>query len=235
MLFNIYEEKGIYANKNLINANIVLNYDELHCHFYFGKDYKKTFGNKLFKQFSGKPLIEINLIIDNSNMSDLVVKENDDIFDKESSEYDKDSLFIPLSSDTPSTYKYRLSAFYVLVKDFIESEKEKTFFGGIGHSLLCWVFSKANLGTNNILALEASGDGNQEELVKYYTKLGFKTCIDVSNVPKRWFDSSIASGICMYSTIDNFNNVCASKKRTFKTINKPLGPGQNPFRAFQSI
>lgn len=229
MLFNLYEKDGKYANKNLINANIVHEDGSLDCRFHFGKEYVKTFGKKLFKKFTGKPLIEIKLQIDDSYISELMVDENDDIFDKNSSEYDPLSLFTPLASETPERYKYRMSAFYVLVRDFIETKEEKEFFRGIGHSLMCWVLSEANLPGDSIFAIEASGDEEQDGLVNYYKKLGFKTCADLSIVPKKWYDSSVASSICMYSTIDNLKKICQLNKRTFTDL------VDNPFKSFRSL
>jgi len=216
MFFRLFEQDGEYANKNLLNANVIKKDKELDARFYFSKDYKETFGNDLFDKFDGKPVVEINLVIDKVNlMSGLMTSEDDEIFDKENENYDKNSIFIPLSNDTPETYQYRLSAFYVLVKEQLNTVAEKHFFRGIGYSLLCWILSDFH-GSNNILALEASGDGDQEDLVKYYKKLGFKTCSDISNVPKKWYESVSASDICMYSTLSNLKSVCTfNNLRTF--------------------
>lgn len=231
MIFNIHEEEGKYANKNLINADIIHDQNTLKCHFYFGKDYERTFGNQLFEQFEGKPLVEIKLVIDNANTRSLMVNKNDEMFDKDSDVYDENASFIPISDDTPIEYRYRMSGFYVLVKEFLKSEDEKMFFRGIGHSLLCWILSEANLGKNCIFAIEASGSrtAEQEGLVKYYTSVGFKTCGDISNVPKEWYKSFSGTSICMYSTIENLYNICSMKQRTFKTT----GQDQNPFRTFK--
>ena len=229
MIFRLYEPIGKYANKNLLNANVTESHGSLDCIFYFGKDYQKTFGNDL-NEYRDKPVVEINLVNDDSDISGLMPSEDDEIFDKDDEEYDRHSIFTPLAVETPTKYKYRLSAFYVLIKEKLETEKEKEFFRGVGHSLLCWIFSEANLGSNSILSLEASGDGDQEELVKYYTKLGFKTCSDLSNVPRKWYDSASASGICMYSTVNNLNNICDLKKRSFKALNNIFN---NPFKSFR--
>ena len=236
--FTLTEDSGDYKNKNLLNATIIKKDNELSCRFYFGKDYKKTFGDQLFVQFNNerfnKPAIEVSITIDrNSSMSGLIKKENDDVFNKNSQEYDKDSIFIPASKETPLNYHYRLAGFYVLVKDKLQTEKEKQYFRGIGHALLCWILSESNLGQNNILALEASGSGDQEKLVQYYTTLGFRTCANLSNVPKSYYKSATASAVCMYSTIGNVNSVCSLKKRSFNS-KENKSKSKNPFKYFRN-
>jgi hypothetical protein len=231
MIFNLYEEEGKYANKNLLNATIINDGDTLDCRFFFGEDYKTTFGNDLIEKNKGNLVVEISFVIDSDNlMYGLMTSEEDEIFDKEDDEYDRTSIFIPISTDTPRNYQYRLSAFYVWIKEKIDTDIEKKFFKGIGHSLLCWIFSETNLGLDSILALEASGDSSQKGLVNYYKGIGFKTCSDISNVPINWYDSASAAGICMYSTVQNLNKICSLKKRIFKATSKNIG--ENPFKMY---
>ena len=227
--FKLFEQEGKYANKNLLNATIsVIDNDQLQCEFRFGKEYEEMFGIDLFPKFQDEPLIYIKLVIDDSDISDLMLDEDDDIFDRNSTEFDENSIFIPISDETPREYKYRLAAFYVHAKEYLNTQGEIEYFKGIGHSLLCWVFDKSNLNENSILALEASGDGDQHGLVEFYKKLGFKTC-DLSKLPQKWYRSSSASGICMFTKISNFKRVCSSKERRFKSVI------EDPFENFHKL
>ena len=227
MIFHLYEEEGEYANKNLLDAEI--NYDDgktIECRIRFGKDYKKTFGdNGMVKRYenANKPVGKIDIYEDNSPIEDLLINEDSDIFDKNNfDEYDPKSVYYPIASDTPRRYRYRLAGFYVDVKKHLETQKEKEYFRGIGHSILCWIFSATKTGKGmekqNIFTLEASGSsGDQEGLVRYYKKLGFKTCADLSTATSEWYHSSSASGVCMYSTVENLLKICSLNKRTFKS------------------
>ena len=201
----------------------------LELQYIFGKDYEDFFGDELPGEMEDKELVSITLVVDDDDIAALMTPEDDDTFDKNSTEYDEDAKFIPVSKGTPKTYKYRLAAFYVHVKKTIKTQEENDYFRGIGHALLCWVLDQLNLNPSEILSLEASGDGEQKGLVEFYKKLGFKTCGNVSKMSDKWWNSSSASGICMYTTIAHFKRICSNKQRKF------IGKVDEPFKNFENF
>ena len=229
MIYNLTETQGPYIGLNLIDADVTSEDEVLRLEVRFGKDYENLFGDELVDKMHGEKLVSITLVFDDDDIADLMTDEDDEIYDKNSTEYDKDAQFIPVSKGTPKTYKYRLAEFYVHVKKHIKTQKEQDYFRGIGHTLLCWVLDKLNINSSEILALEASGDGDQKGLVEFYKKIGFKTCGNISKMADKWWESSSASGICMYTTIGHFKRICSVKERKF------IGTLDEPFKKFESF
>lgn len=225
MIYKLFETQGKYKNKNLLTAHIVAsdkNKNEvrmdhegrvgLSCKFYIGDEYVELFGTETLRKHNpNKHVVQITIVKDHELMRELIPSIDD--FDEEDFEDEdfEDFIFPPLKKSTPKRYKYRLSGFYVNIKENIQTTEESEYFRGIGHSLLCWILGQIDDG-NAVLSLEASGEGSQKKLVEFYTKLGFKTCADNSDVPDEWYKSPVASGICMYSDLKTLKNVCESSR-----------------------
>lgn len=219
MIYKLYEKSGKYKNMNLITASITTDDDNenqvildrktrlvLSSKFYIGSDYLKMFGRRTINNINFKksdPVIEIQLVADNSLTNTLVLKKGEyDDFDEQ------DVVYPIMKKSTPKKYKYRLSAFYVKVKDQIKTKKESEYFKGIGYSLLCWILKQIDDKENTVITLEASGSGGQKKLVEFYTRLGFKTCADNSKVSDEWYETGVASAICMYSDLKTLKKLC---------------------------
>ena len=229
MIYNLTEVNGPYKNFNLLNVDITSDDDVLLLEGHFGSHYDEFFGSNLVEKMGDKSLVSIQLVMDNDEISNLNMDGDEEFLDKNSPEFDKDSKFVPILKGTPKKYKYRLGGFYVNVKRMSMTQPESDFFKGIGHALLCWVFEQLKLKASEILALEASGDGNQKLLVEFYKKLGFKTCGDVSKMTNAWWGSASGSSVCMYSTIGNFKKICSKKERKF------VGKIDEPFKRFKNL
>lgn len=217
MIFNLYDKSGKYQDLNLLDANVKVDKNHMKVSIHFGKDYEKTFNSEAIEEE----------ICDNTNelvkISLYKVDQNFEIY----SEKNQTNSGSPINPNAPNKLQYFMEGFYVDVrKDCPLSDEEESYFKGIGHIILCWILNMIDDSLESILLLQALSPkpSTQRGLVDYYKRLGFSTCVSVSD------DNPILSkgATCMYSPMLNLFREC---KNRFEYT--PVDSTKNPFLIFK--
>lgn len=217
MIFNLYDKSGQYQNLNLLDANVNLDKNHMTVTVHFGKDYEKTFNSEAIEEEicdSTNKLVTISLY---------KVDQDFEIY----SEKNQASSGSPIDKNAPNRLNYFMEGFYVDIrKDCPLSDEEQSYFKGMGHIILCWVLDMIDDSLDSTLLLQALSpkSSTQGGLVDYYKRLGFSTCVSVSNN-----DPMLSKGaVCMFSPMSNLFQEC--KSRFGYT---PVNSQNNPFGEFK--
>ncbi len=200
MIYNLYDKAGKYQDLNLLNANVKLEKNHMTVTVHFGKDYAQTFNSEAIEEE----------ICDNSNelikISLYKVNQDFEIY----SDKNQKSSGSPIDKNAPNKLNYFMEGFYVDIRnDCPLSDEENLYFKGMGHIILCWVLDMIDDSLTSTLLLQALSPraSTQKGLVDYYKRLGFATCVNVSEN-----DPILSKGAtCMYSPMSNLFQECKSR------------------------
>lgn len=222
MKFNLYDTEN--ENLNMFDVEVNMSTKEENTMLVkatFGKDYENKFEDTATADMWGrKSVVSIKL-----------VRVNED-FDDRADKNRRESESGVLDDNAPNRFQYFLEGFYVdISKNDMEYDSEKEYFKGMGHTILCWVLDMIDESKQSILLLQALGTGNaiqQERLVNYYKRIGFSTCVKLSNGSEVFSNGAV----CMFAPMSSLFNKC---KGRFEGKISNQSTGGDTFSEFRSF